>query len=1173
MARTITSLERSYVGNLRSGHWARLEIWDSTSTFLDYSVNVRNIDWLNALSLEENIDQNCMTLNGNLLRSSGALSLAPFMASSLLNQVGGSYATLLDLWRKWRVSLAVTREDYPPTGSDWKAMGEGRIDRISVGEQITISGRSEEAVLLQKWIPTERQYGSVGGINMETVIQSMLDDNLGAGVVTLYCPVSPVYTMNTWTQQKGNLMGAIQDVAAKAGFKVRYRYDAGNVYRLTLYKPNRTATVEDWSLGPSEYTSVLSNDIGLDGIRNYIKERFAHPTLGTQTVISPWQAGTGTVSCAAGVATFSTSQAGILKVNSEIIVAGIAYTLSTFNGTTGGTLLSQLSSGGVPTFSASAFTASDTVSGAGTTVSIARFGRVDLELDLSFQTQVNDATKAQPMTDAIRSDTEFPNLEHSYETLGAWFIQLHDYGKFEANNVHYDSPQWAGITSIRHEMSNGTIKTTLAGKGKPAGAYTGWRFIPGVVTPAVTPQLTFAEAIARITGTTATTVTVTVTANPASPPQQVQFVGVTGGATLNSGTAAGVWVTPNGTNNVWVFNRAAINAGVGQAQFRAGNTSAFPNDDDLVSIEEQGRDTIALTSRARVTATTATTLTVRVAVADPFPQGAASGTIGYSELGLGGATSPATGQTVTPAATLAEAAGTFVDYTVTRPAFGVGAGRITFTVTAANRTSDSDAVDVPEINRDTVYLATRARVLSVTATTVVVRVAVADPYPQGSNSVSLAYVELNTGAATSPTSPQLLTPAATLTEAAGTYADFTITRPAFGAGAGRVTFTATASGRVTDSDAVDVEEVGRDTVYLTSRARVTSTTATTVVVRYAVADPYPQGAASVTITYQDLGSGGVSPSSGGTVTPAATLTEAAGTYIDYTVTRPAFGAGAGRVTFTASAANRTTDSDAVDVPEVDRDTVALGMRARVTATTATTLTVRVAVADPYPQGAASVSIATQDLGVGSATTPSSPQTVTPVSTITEAAGTFVDYTVTRPAYGTGAGRVTWTATATGRTSTFDAVDVPEQGSANLGSSRLRCGLKRSGSLSVTQNADIAVGFDTEDFDVGGLHDTATNNSHITIPTGGGGVPWLFAMLASWGNNTDTTQRKVSLWKNNVLLADGVAVAAINGNTTQQTFTWMDVPADGDYYEMYVRHTAAAAINLDINSRFRGVSLW
>lgn len=207
-----------------------------------------------------------------------------------------------------------------------------------------------------------------------------------------------------------------------------------------------------------------------------------------------------------------------------------------------------------------------------------------------------------------------------------------------------------------------------------------------------------AECLAKITGTTATTVTVTVTANPASPVQQVQYVAVTGSATLSSGTAAGTWVTPNGTNNVWVFNRAAINAGVGQAQFRAGNVSSYQNDDDFVSIEEQGRDTVPLQMRARIIASDATTATVRVAVADPYPQGAGSATIAYTETGgTGTACSPASGGTVTPAATLTEAAGTYIDYTVTRPNFATGTRRVTFTVTAASRTSDSDAVDVPEL--------------------------------------------------------------------------------------------------------------------------------------------------------------------------------------------------------------------------------------------------------------------------------------------------------------------------------------------------------------------------------------------------------------------------------------------------------------------------------------------
>jgi hypothetical protein len=868
------------------------------------------------------------------------------MSASLLNQVGGSYATLLDLWRKFRLSVAVMRQGYPPTGADWKEMCVGRVDTVDTGgDRIAITGRDEGAVLLDKYIDTARTYGSGGGIAMETVIQTMLDDN-NTGV-TLYCPVSPSYLMNSWTQPKDRLMSALQAVADKAGFVLKYRYDSANALRLTLYQPNRTASVEDWSMGPAEYTAVPLNKIDIQGVRNFIKLRFAHPTLGTQTVIYPHMAGTGTLTAVAGAGTFSSSQAGIVQNGAVVIVAGVPYAISGFNGTTLCTLSTQPPDGtapGVPTFSASAFTLHGTLSGAGSTTSITRFGRRDMEIDLSFATQVTDPTKAQAMADAVGPDMEFPNLEQQIETSCAWFVQLHDYGRFLANRINYDQDQLAGITSIRHDGQNGYIKTTLGGRGKPAGKYTGWRYINGAQnTTPPSSSLTFAECVAKITATSATQVTVTVTANPSSPPQQVQLVGVTGGASLASGTAAGTWVTPNGTNNVWVFNRAAINGGVGQAQFRAGNTSSFPNDDDLVSIEEQGRDTVYLAMRARVTGQTATTMTVRVAVADPYPQGAASVSIATQDSGVGSATTPASPQTVTPAATITEAAGTFVDYTVTRPVFGSGAGRVTFTASAANRTTDSDAIDVPPQDRDTQSISVRVTRISETTDQIVVRV-----------------------------------------------------------------------------EAIT-----------------------------------PNTAATVTVNY-DGGGLTVSPATGGTF--AATTSFGTTGHIDYTITRDTQGGTPRRVAFTVTAAGSIDGTDGVDVPS--------------------------------------------------------------------------------------------------------------------NSTRNRCRLKRSGVLSVSTGTNTAVGFDTEDYDVGSLHDTVTNNSRVIIPTGGGGVPWLFGGIADWANNVDATRRKVSIWKNGSLLFDGALVTAVNGDSTVTSCFWVDVPADADYYEMVVWHNAAGSVNLSIGStRFTALTIW
>ena len=67
-------------------------------------------------------------------------------------------------------------------------------------------------------------------------------------------------------------------------------------------------------------------------------------------------------------------------------------------------------------------------------------------------------------------------------------------------------------------------------------------------------------------------------------------------------------------------------------------------------------------------------------------------------------------------------------------------------------------------------------------------------------------------------------------------------------GIGQVQFTAVTTGAIDDSDYVDIPEVGRDTVYLVTRARVTATDNSSVTVRVAVADPYPQGANSAAIS-------------------------------------------------------------------------------------------------------------------------------------------------------------------------------------------------------------------------------------------------------------------------------------------------------------------------------------
>lgn len=550
--------------------------------------------------------------------------------------------------------------------------------------------------------------------------------------------------------------------------------------------------------------------------------------------------------------------------------------------------------------------------------SITKYGRRYFFIQEADGSPINTNAEATTMANAALSDMKEPKAEAEIEMPFFWPVELWDLYRFSANGVQINSNQDWAVVSISHKLTRGSHSTILTVRGAPAGGYLTWLDRGGITGSDGRPGEVGPEAKIEIFGP------------PSATQAQVLYTGIGGTAPLTyqrridvDGISTGTYSAPAALGSgvtEWItihqYRATRIFLRVTDATGLTGNADPFFIPGETPSTDPTpGKGTLSLVARARVITTTPTTIVARFAVGDPYPQGAASVSIAYQDLGSGGV-SPGTPQTATPAATLTEVAGSYVDFTITRPAFGAGAGRVTFTATATNRQSAIDAVDVPEVDRDTVFLAMRARVLSTTPTTVVVRVAVADPYPQGAASVSIATQDLGVGSATTPASPQTVTPAATITEAAGTFVDYTVTRPAFGAGAGRVTFTATAANRTSDSDAVDVPEVDRDTVYLAMRARITATTATTLTVRVAVADPYPQGAASVSIATQDLGVGAATtPSSPQTVTPASTITEAAGTYIDYTVTRPAFGAGAGRVTFTATASNRTTDSDAVDVPE------------------------------------------------------------------------------------------------------------------------------------------------------------------------------------------------------------------------------------------------------------------
>lgn len=119
---------------------------------------------------------------------------------------------------------------------------------------------------------------------------------------------------------------------------------------------------------------------------------------------------------------------------------------------------------------------------------------------------------------------------------------------------------------------------------------------------------------------------------------------------------------------------------------------------------------------------------------------------------------------------------------------------------------------------------------------------------------------------------------------------------------------------------------------------------------------------------------------------------------------------------------------------------------------------------------------------------------------------------------------------------------------------------RSTTQSVPDATWTAVAFDAEDFDTNTFHDTATNPSRFTVPTGYAGK-YRVTGLALWEANT-TAQRYRAIAKNGIRIAPAV-VNATNNNTNGFGFIVDDIVscAVGDYLEMHVYQDSTAARNI------------
>lgn len=129
----------------------------------------------------------------------------------------------------------------------------------------------------------------------------------------------------------------------------------------------------------------------------------------------------------------------------------------------------------------------------------------------------------------------------------------------------------------------------------------------------------------------------------------------------------------------------------------------------------------------------------------------------------------------------------------------------------------------------------------------------------------------------------------------------------------------------------------------------------------------------------------------------------------------------------------------------------------------------------------------------------------------------------------------------------------------------RARLTHSTTQSLTSGADTAVAFNIEATDSATLHDTSTNNSRITIPTGEGGM-WLFTASLEWTANA-TGQRKISFRFDGSAVIGFTAVDAAASGVTQLSVSLIVALNAAQYCEVVAAQNSGGALTLTANVAF------
>lgn len=203
---------------------------------------------------------------------------SPLDATSSWNYDGMTFDPLLKPNRELKIWVAAMPIGVAPGPNDYELLFHGFMgDSIRTeGQRVEVELRDLAKRLQDRVIITPREYGAPiedGGVRADIVMQQILDDEFGPGVITLEVPSLPSFACPPFTVEFVSVWDVLQNIAKEFGWFVGYRYDAvSKSFKLTLLEPprNKDINTADWHFDWEDDIYVQDLDITDRDIRNRI---------------------------------------------------------------------------------------------------------------------------------------------------------------------------------------------------------------------------------------------------------------------------------------------------------------------------------------------------------------------------------------------------------------------------------------------------------------------------------------------------------------------------------------------------------------------------------------------------------------------------------------------------------------------------------------------------------------------------------------------------------------------------------------------------------------------------------------------------------------------------------------------------------------------------------------